>query len=176
VVTSRYAAPATPGINLVDGSGRDVKTRLCNENKLNDGEHAMSLIQWTDQMSVGHEILDEDHQVLVGLLNRMHDAKQAGAAREKLCPILDELIDYAQVHFAREETLFDRLDYANAEGHKRQHAVLTKKAGDLRERFSETGAEVLGAITLDFLKNWLQRHILVTDMEYARLFEKRDAA
>ena len=136
----------------------------------------MSFMQWTDQMSVGHIILDEDHQVLIGMLNRMHNAKHAGATNEKLYRILDELIDYTQVHFAREEKIFDRLDYANAEAHKRQHVVLMKKAFELRERFTETGADVLGAIALDFLKNWLQKHIMGTDMEYAKLLEKRAAA
>jgi hemerythrin len=38
----------------------------------------MPLMTWTPKLSVGVAVLDEDHKKLVGMVNELYDAMQAG--------------------------------------------------------------------------------------------------
>ena len=49
----------------------------------------MPLMTWTDRMSVGVAVLDEDHRKLVAMVNELYDAMQAGQGKEKLGRVLE---------------------------------------------------------------------------------------
>ncbi|MGH9681879.1 MAG: bacteriohemerythrin, partial [Candidatus Acidiferrales bacterium] len=79
----------------------------------------MPLMSWNEKMSVGVDVLDMDHQKLVGLLNQLFDAMQSGHGKESLSKILDELVSYTKFHFAREEKLFSHSDYPDTASHRK---------------------------------------------------------
>jgi hemerythrin len=54
----------------------------------------MPLMTWTEKLSVGVGVLDEDHKKLVGMLNELYDAMQAGHGRDSLGRILNALVQY----------------------------------------------------------------------------------
>ena len=76
----------------------------------------MPLMTWTDSMSVGVKVLDDDHKKLVDMVNELHDGILEGHRHEALAHVLDQLVHYTKVHFAREEQLFDKTKYAQAIG------------------------------------------------------------
>ena len=129
---------------------------------------AQSRIQWTEAMSVGHAEIDNDHRMLIDLINQLATA-ETGSDRASAEFVIDELIQYTMLHFAREEELLERLGYPHLTGHMAGHVELTRRVMALRERFVNGLSGRLATDILDFLSAWLTNHILQEDMRYADL-------
>lgn len=133
----------------------------------------MPLMTWTDKLSVGVGVLDDDHKKLVGMVNELYDAMQAGHGRESLGRILNALVQYTKVHFAREEKFFAQTGYPASVAHKHEHDALTKQVLDVQQKYNSGAAATLSLDVMHFLKNWLVNHIQGSDQKYrAHLNEK----
>jgi len=126
----------------------------------------MALMTWTESMSVGVKVLDEDHKKLVGLVNELHDGILQGRRQAALGHVLDELVKYTAVHFKREEEYFSRTGYPAAKEHKKEHDALVKTAVDLQSRYKQGATSMLSLESMSFLKNWLNTHIMGEDKKY----------
>ena len=60
------------------------------------------LIQWSDQFSVNIQEIDEQHKVLVDLLNQLHNAIHEHHGRATSREILNRLAEYTRTHFLLE--------------------------------------------------------------------------
>lgn len=126
----------------------------------------MSLLTWNQSMSVGHPTLDRQHQQLIEIINKLHDAMLAGQSNEILGKVLSELLQYTQSHFRAEEQIMLQNRYTELEQHQREHHAFATKAMDLRNRF-QAGSLGISVETTHFLADWLKDHILGTDQKYA---------
>jgi len=125
----------------------------------------MAIIQWNENLSVGIDVFDRQHKKLIDLINQLNDAMSVGKGKDVLGKILTELINYTQYHFSAEEKLFGQYAYPEAQAHIREHVNLTQKATDLKKAF-DSGKTIISVQTMDFLKDWLNNHILKTDKKY----------
>jgi len=126
----------------------------------------MPLMTWNEQMSVGVKVLDEDHKKLVAMINELHEGLKAGHGKDVLGKILDGLVSYTKFHFQREQQLFARTGYPEAEAHKKLHDDLTKQVLDVQAKFKSGAVTCLSLDVMEFLKNWLTNHIQGTDKKY----------
>jgi hemerythrin len=126
----------------------------------------MALMTWNEQLSVHIKQIDDQHKLLVKLLNSFHDAMKLGKGKEAMRKTLSELLDYTVYHFGVEEGFLEKHAYPAFASHKTEHEALTKKVSDLDRRFSR-GEPVISAETMTFLKDWLQDHIMGSDKKYA---------
>lgn len=126
---------------------------------------SVTIIEWNEGMSVGVEDLDNDHQVLIDLINQLAAAENR-QDRINLEAVLDELVDYTVFHFEKEEQYMEGADYPALASHKRTHAVLTEQVLAIRRRVVEGRQSGLGDEVLDFLSRWLREHILQADALY----------
>jgi len=126
----------------------------------------MPLMSWNPRMSVGVAVLDADHQKLVGMVNELYDGVQSGHGKESLGTILDRLIDYTKVHFAREEKFFAQTNYPDSVAHKKQHDDLCRQVLDVRQKYKTGATSTLSLEVMNFLKNWLINHIQGEDKKY----------
>lgn len=124
----------------------------------------MALIQWSQMLSVGVTQFDNEHKKLVDMLNNLHDAMKAGKANDVVGKILDGLISYTGTHFAAEERLMTQHGYPNLTKHKGEHAALVKQALDIQKDFK--AGKALPQNLLQFLKDWLMKHIAGEDKQY----------
>lgn len=125
----------------------------------------MAFFPWRDEYSVGVKCLDEQHRSLVGILNRLYEAMQAGEGREALGEVLSSLVDYTKNHFATEESLMRRHGFPEYRHHKAKHEKMTQHVLTLAAKY-ESG-EISNPIQItNFLKDWLGKHILKTDKLY----------
>ena len=124
------------------------------------------LFPWSDIYSVKIGIIDSQHKNLVGLVNALHQAMVSGHGKEELGKILASLVKYTQVHFKTEENLMESHKYPDYSQHKAAHEQLTKTVLDFQAKFqrSEVGLTIE---VMQFLKNWLGKHILETDKKYS---------
>jgi len=124
-------------------------------------------VEWSNELSVGIQEIDEQHKVLVSILNEMHDAVRHNHGPEVSLEILDRLIEYTKIHFAVEESLFRIFDYPGYEDHHAEHAALLKEAKVV------SGESKVSFKLLHFLRMWLTEHIMGSDMEYAEFLLKK---
>ena len=107
--------------------------------------------------------LDQQHQELANLINRLNDAVKYYAPAEVAVQLFDEMVSYAQFHFETEERLMDQYGYSDDEAHKLGHQRLIESANYLRGKFIQ-GNELL---VLQSIKDWLLPHILIMDKPFA---------
>jgi hemerythrin len=125
----------------------------------------MSYIEWSDKYSVGNDMVDTQHQKLMDIINRYHDALEAKRPRAELVKIFDEVADYAIYHFRDEEALMERIQFPKMARHKVIHKQLIEQIGKLRAELVSGVVEIEQQIRF-FLKNWLTAHIVGIDTQY----------
>ncbi|MGE4421341.1 MAG: bacteriohemerythrin [Pseudodesulfovibrio sp.] len=123
------------------------------------------LIVWDDSIATGIELIDEQHQELIGLINRLNSAMQQGKGKAVLGEILDELGHYAVFHFGQEEILFDKYGYPETDQHKAAHQKLLSDTTTFIEQF-KAGQTGMSRDLFFFLKDWLTNHIKGVDHRY----------
>lgn len=126
----------------------------------------MSLLEWTDDLSVHDDELDAEHRKLIDILNSLYDAMKSGRGNDVLGGVLAELVDYTTAHFAHEEKMLQACGYELSETHEMEHAELLEKVSDLKLQF-EKGSFLLSVRVLDFLKVWVTDHIIKSDKKYS---------
>lgn len=122
----------------------------------------MPILPWSDMLSVGVASIDQQHRILLDILNRLADAIQDGASAWDESAALTRLVEYTESHFAFEEDLMRRVGYAGLEAHEREHRLLFLQVADLMAR-SNAGEKVQTHALLVFLRDWLTTHIMGTD-------------
>lgn len=126
----------------------------------------MPFVEWTDDFSVGVAEIDHDHKRLLGLLNDLNDAVEAGVGHHVLGAVMEGLILYVSYHFEHEEGLFLRANYPGYEKHRHQHLALTGTVKEIYEDFQTGSSDTLPVQVLEFLKSWLYTHILESDRAF----------
>jgi len=126
----------------------------------------MAFFDWKEEYSVNIREIDHQHQKLVAMINELHEAMGKGKGREALGSILKDLMSYTKTHFATEERLMKSHGYPDYEIHKAKHNKMTE--GVLRNIAKFESQELTNLIEVfQFLKDWLQKHIMQTDMGYS---------
>jgi hemerythrin len=133
------------------------------------------MFEWNESYAVGIPGIDAQHQKLFLIARELHAAMAAGQGRDSLARILDRLVDYTAVHFATEERLLRLNDYPNVAEHKAEHDALSGRVVKFQEEF-RAGRVAITVQLLQFIKNWLVRHICGSDTRYAPYIRNRSAA
>jgi hemerythrin len=126
----------------------------------------MAFMDWSDTLSVNIKEIDEQHKKLLAMVNELHEAMKTGRGKEVTEKTLSGLIQYVGTHFANEEALMEKHNYPGFLAHKGEHVKLTTQAKDIHLQFQQ-GKAVVNVELMNFLKSWLQNHILGTDKKYA---------
>ena len=125
----------------------------------------MQEILWTEQFSVGVEKLDEQHQILIGMINKLISDPKATTRSETVSQVLGEMTDYAMEHFAYEENLMAECGYPQRKEHIKEHKAFQETTAKFG---AATAIDVQGIpeMLLEHLSEWLTHHILEIDMAY----------
>jgi hemerythrin-like metal-binding protein len=126
----------------------------------------MEYFEWNDSLSVNDPMIDNDHQVLIGMVNELHDAANLGKDYITLANILERLAVYTQEHFRREEDLMQAIAYPKYKAHKEQHRKLLERVTDLQQELNRA-REIVALETAELLRFWLTSHILLKDKHLA---------
>jgi hemerythrin len=126
-------------------------------------------VEWSNELSVGIEEIDAQHQVLVDLLNQVHEAIQQRQGIEVARDIIQRLDEYTRVHFAVEESLMRILHYPEYERHREEHDRLIEQLNGFHDKL-DAGKGSLNFELAHFLKSWLTKHIMEVDKRYVSHF------
>ncbi len=125
-----------------------------------------NLLEWNQDFHLGVEEIDEQHEQLVNLLNRLHDAIHARKGSQAVQSTLNDLVQYTADHFRDEEKLMTEAGYPGYAGHKQIHEDLVTQVVDLQQKLATGQASVTFEL-MHFLRVWLVRHIGETDRAFA---------
>lgn len=119
----------------------------------------------TSDLLTGVDGMDSQHRRLFDLINELSEAITEGKGREKMGAVLDALIDYTAKHFAEEEKLLEETNYPDLEAHKPLHRAFVSKVLESRKAF-EQGTGMVSSDLVNFLNDWLVKHIGGVDKKY----------
>ncbi len=133
----------------------------------------MKKIKWSENLNIGNANIDEQHQMLVNIVNHYIDAVNDEKEQEEVKNILLKLRDYTLQHFSAEEEFMQELGYPELEQHKKDHEKLTKMVKEYQE-YAFSDHEVPKEEMIPFFKKWLLEHILQKDMDIARFAKQQE--
>jgi hemerythrin-like metal-binding protein len=111
-------------------------------------------------------LIDQQHQELVNLLNRLNDAVKNNESREDIYRIIDDVIAFTRLHFATEEQLMIQSGYTDIEWHKDKHKELIQDALHLKGKLAYVGEEMF----TDWFNHWpfarVLAHIQYADKQF----------
>ena len=126
-------------------------------------------IKWDEKFEIGHERIDFEHRIFVGLIRDLsleHDANPHGPRGER---ILRELYKYAEFHFVSEENIMADVGYPDLAEHQRSHQII------LAELQNRTHQLLAGQATADgivaFLYQWFALHTTTEDKRIASFIQ-----
>ncbi len=140
------------------------------DSKMNKGPvqstaHIPDLMPWGPNIMIGIKRVDDQHKVLVRLINDLHKAMKTKQGKPALVKIMAELVDYTVMHFGMEEKLFSQYGYKEEKEHKAIHKKLVDQVLDYQKRLI-AGDPTVSINLMTFLKDWLTSHIKGIDTKY----------
>jgi hemerythrin len=127
-------------------------------------------LSWTKDLSIGHELIDADHQHIFDTANRLQAEILEDPEHSIVGEVLVDLIEHTGGHFMREEALMQAIQFPGYEEHKLQHKMLMDKVNNLHRQFMN-GRNNLSVEVSEFLRRSLVHHILHSDMELGRCMQ-----
>jgi hemerythrin len=134
-----------------------------------------ALVEWNDTLSLKIKEIDDQHKILVNMINDLHQAMLERKSAQVLGDIINGLINYTKTHFSNEEKYFLKFEYREAVAHKLAHKKFVDKVQAFKADFS-AGKMMLSMEILAFLKDWLIEHIMGVDAKYVPLFKENGLA
>ncbi|MGB4492725.1 MAG: bacteriohemerythrin [Halanaerobiales bacterium] len=128
------------------------------------------MFEWDDILSVGIEVVDDQHQELFRIgreLVYVLENTSAGLDQyDDIIKLLKELHTYANYHFSEEEKLMEAADFIGLPAHRFQHKIFVKKIEEIELGELDEDQKNHALDLLDFLANWITNHIMKVDREY----------
>lgn len=125
-------------------------------------------IEWHPSMSVGVDLIDEEHKKLVDYLNTLHESIEKGSDIDVLTKTIHSVMAYTVYHFNHEESMFVASDYPDKAEHIQEHRKIAEKLMEIQSKLRLGHTEQLSLELLLVLKEWLISHIQQADMKYVR--------
>ena len=130
----------------------------------------MDKIQFTDDLKLGVESIDNQHSKLVDLINRLIEMEAEPSNQEAEAHVIEQLVSYIDEHFTFEEQVMKEVGYENFEAHRATHVRFVKKTINFSKQH-RNGEVNLGVDVLMFLSIWLIEHIKGEDPKFAEKFK-----
>jgi hemerythrin-like metal-binding protein len=125
------------------------------------------LMRWMNLYDTGIDSIDRQHENLTELLNAMNEAWRANKSREVMLFRLDQFIAAVSEHFHEEELGMEAKNYPDLDLHSAEHKFLLAQAKQFRDEYSAQQIDMSESM-LDYLRDWLRDHILISDRRMAR--------
>ena len=135
----------------------------------------MKCILWTDDLSVGNDILDSEHMLLFNIYNDL--LVELSRAEELGChhvsaSVVDRICDYINTHFEHEEEVMRICNYPGFDAHVAQHEVIISKVILFKRDYTNYILCDAALCLIEFLGNWLFEHIKTSDRKYSEYIKQ----
>ena len=121
-------------------------------------------MNWYANYNIGVEKIDEQHQKLAKTIRKLQHSLANGRFTPETGATLKFLVEYTKVHFADEEALMVDINYEELDSHQALHKKLVSQVVDILLDLKK-GKVIDAYELLDFLTNWLTKHIVHEDQK-----------
>ncbi|HIJ24016.1 MAG: response regulator [Gammaproteobacteria bacterium] len=126
----------------------------------------IQIIEWDERYSVGNQLLDEQHQQIVGGINQLVTycyGKKTQASHTRALRLLSKIEQVVSTHIKDEEALLRSVKYPELEAHIESH----RHYMDQLSRLFQQDRNVHSIVEITRLMIvWWKHHILMDDMEF----------
>jgi hemerythrin len=127
---------------------------------------------WTQSLSVGVPMIDEQHKTLFEKVDKLFEAGKNHQAKEYVGELLSFLEDYTKKHFSDEEKYMVSIKYPGYNEQKAAHTEFIRQLAKLRGDYAASGGNLLVILNANQLMlQWLTQHISNMDRKIG-LFAK----
>ncbi|SLM32251.1 putative Bacteriohemerythrin [Desulfamplus magnetovallimortis] len=130
----------------------------------------MPQIVWTEKFSVGYPEIDRQHKEWIKIFNTAYDkmmSNDMNTISELGINAIQEMLDYAEKHFAFEEAYMKEIGYPQLAEHTQIHISFKVKLKKIHDDF-QNGIRQLNSEIMKIVENWLVYHILSEDQKYKK--------
>jgi len=132
----------------------------------------LELVTWSNKLSCGIKLIDDQHKGLVDLVNDMFKHVTGNAVNEKdyFQRVIQEAVKYVKVHFATEEKIMLATKFSGYAEHKKEHEKFVLAVVNNIKDY-EAGKRLTLSSFTKFLKDWILSHIAMMDKQYFEYFK-----
>lgn len=123
------------------------------------------LIHWDEMLSVGNQVIDNEHREIVTVLNRLYSDWIHTGHHLDMQEELKKLLAIVDTHFANEEDLMERHHCPTLEGHIHEHRQMQAELHAIASNLATMGSTKLEARLLRFIRKLVMSHVLSWDMD-----------
>lgn len=127
---------------------------------------------WSPNLSVGVEMIDEQHKTLFENADKLFEAGRNHKSAEFIGGLLEFLDQYTKKHFSDEERYMLSIKYPEYDMQKKMHADFLARLAKLKADYAQSKGSIVVIIEANqMMLNWLTQHISIQDKkigDYAR--------
>lgn len=126
-------------------------------------------LEWTKELEVGVDVIDNQHKELFDRVNKFFDAIKNIKGKDEVLDTLNFLEEYVVVHFNAEEDYMKKIKYSGYDMQHDEHEKFKKELKELKTRFETSGAGLSVVLRTHLeLSSWLRKHIVILDKQIGK--------
>jgi len=124
---------------------------------------------------VGEKSIDAEHDLQMQLLDSLSQAIQRGGELSPMKYILEQFIEFSDMHFLSEQLVMRLHGYSGYEPHLEEHTRLMKKVREIRANLMR-GENEPSLLLVKELRDWLVEHIATEDAAFGAFLKTKEGA
>lgn len=129
----------------------------------------------TVPVRVGEKSIDAEHDLQMQLLDSLSQAIQRGGELSPMKYILEQFIEFSDMHFLSEQLVMRLHGYPGYEPHLEEHTRLMKKVREIRANLLR-GENEPSLVLVKELRDWLMQHIASEDTAFGVYLKTKEGA
>ena len=125
-------------------------------------------------LKVGDKTIDAEHDLQMQLLDSLSHALSKGGEFTPTRHILEQFIEFSDMHFLSEQLIMRLHGYPGYEAHLEEHTRLMKKVREIRDGIVR-GETVPSLQIILELRDWLLHHIASEDAAFGEFLRKKES-
>jgi hemerythrin-like metal-binding protein len=122
----------------------------------------MPLMEWTDALDLGVELMDATHREFAALLNELAEAPD-----DQMLARFDAFYAHSVAHFEQEDRWMAAIDFPATHCHRAEHEGVLDVMREVRGYLSDGGFHV-GRVLATELAEWFRGHLATMDTMLAQ--------
>lgn len=135
-------------------------------------ENSLKVV-WSDAIATGHLATDNQHKMLIDIINELAEAIETKQTDFKMRTILNFLQYYTEWHFEREELCMARVKCPMGEKNKAAHKMFLERLKNFQEEYKINPSVDFAERVYKELVSWLVNHIQGIDTSLKDFSEQK---
>lgn len=127
------------------------------------------MFKWKECYSCNVTKIDQQHKRLFELADEIYSIISINDGYDHFDEIMraiNALKEYTVYHFSYEEEVMAKYEYNALQDHKIEHDMFIMKINSVKEEEIDQKQKEFLMDLLEFIVNWIENHILKTDLKY----------